>query len=106
MTTIKPYQFLHCCRHLLCNGLNYLWSLLESECTLPPICIKGKGTHCGYSLQSSEFPPDIYFRFCVLVKMGDEVVLITGCSRGIGLGLVDYFAKAGYKVNSTQIKTL
>ena len=28
-----------------------------------------------------------------------EVVLITGCSRGIGLGLVDYFAKAGFKVN-------
>ena len=27
-----------------------------------------------------------------------EVVLITGCSRGIGLGLVDYFAKAGFKV--------
>jgi len=33
--------------------------------------------------------------------MGAEVVLITGCSRGIGLGLVDYFAKAGYKVVAT-----
>ena len=29
-----------------------------------------------------------------------EVVLITGCSRGIGLGLVDCFAKAGFKVKS------
>jgi len=27
-----------------------------------------------------------------------EVVLITGCSRGIGLGLVDYFSTAGFKV--------
>merc|ERR1719266_292673 len=30
-----------------------------------------------------------------------EVVLITGCSRGIGLGLVDYFSKAGFEVVAT-----
>ena len=33
--------------------------------------------------------------------MVGEVVLITGCSRGIGLGLVKYFATAGYKVVAT-----
>ena len=33
-----------------------------------------------------------------------EVVLITGCSRGIGLGLVDYFAKAGFKVETLIIQ--
>ena len=33
-----------------------------------------------------------------------EVVLITGCSRGIGLGLVDCFAKAGFKVKSIIVQ--
>ena len=30
-----------------------------------------------------------------------EVILITGCSRGIGLGLVKYFAGAGFQVVAT-----
>ena len=30
-----------------------------------------------------------------------EVVLITGCSRGIGLGLVQYFSQAGLTVVAT-----
>merc|ERR1711894_351511 len=36
----------------------------------------------------------------IFFEMG-EVVLITGCSRGIGLGLVEYFARAGFKVVAT-----
>merc|ERR1712179_449909 len=36
----------------------------------------------------------------IFFEMG-EVVLITGCTRGIGLGLVEYFARPGFKVVAT-----